>query len=141
MTPELLTLRSLLTEDERVRFVSLQLGAGTLLVATFGAFIGAVFMVVVSVYAVGMFAASAILALLALRSATKRDMYDARLVARLTERLQDEVFLRYRVIPTREIRLGREADFVTLDDQTVRGTVQLDGSGTPQFLQVYAPHD
>lgn len=82
-------------------------------------------------------ASALVFGLLALRSSRVRDTWEYNMVGTLTERMQDEVFLRYSLIPTHPVVLDREADFVTVDNQTVRGAVSLH-AGQPRFLAVYA---
>lgn len=134
--PELLQLQPLLTAEERSRCFWYQLASVAYLLTVFGLFIIGVFLLPTgrpSAYAI---ACAIILALISARSSFRRDVYYAQLAETVTERLQDEIFLRFRVIPTRQIRLGREAQFVTVENETVTGVVELAEDGNPRFLSV-----
>lgn len=136
MPPELSQLQPLLTADERSRCFSYQFSSVAYLLAIFGLFIVGVFLLPTGLPGVYAIVCAFILALVGIRSSFRRDVYYAKLVETVTERLQDEVFLRFQVIPTRPIRLGREADFVTVDNETVRGVVTLAPGAEPRFAIV-----
>lgn len=141
MPPELLSLQALLTPDERSRCLSQKLVTGAYLLSIVILFIAGVFLIPSGTPAWYAITGAVVLGLFAVRASFHRDSYYAELFEKATERLQDEVFLRYRLIPTRQVRLGHVADFVDLEDEPVRGVVTLSREGTPQFLQAYAVAD
>jgi len=141
MPHELLQLRTWLTTDERSRCLSQQLGVGAYLVSIVVLTIAGIFLIPSGIPAWYAFFGAIVLGLFAVRASFHRDSYYAELFDRATERLQDELFLRYRLIPTRQVRLGHVAEFVSLEDEPVRGVVTLSREGMPQFLQAYAVAD
>ena len=135
--PELLQLQPLLTAEERSRCFWYQLASVAYLLTVFGLSIIGVFLLPTGLPGFYAIACAIILALVSVRSSFQRDVFYAKLSETVTERLQDEVFLRFQVIPTRQIRLGREAQFVTVENETVTGVVELAEDGNPRFLSVY----
>lgn len=138
MPPELSQLQPLLTEDERSRCFGYQFASVAYLLTIFGLFIVGVFLLPTGLPGMYAIVCAFILAIISIRSSFRRDVYYAKLTEAVTERLQDEVFLRFQVIPTRQIRLGREAQFVTVDNETMTGVVELGADGHPRLLSVYA---
>lgn len=138
MPPELSQLQPLLTEDERSRCFGYQFASVAYLLAIFGLFIVGVFLLPTGLPGVYAIVCAFILALVGVRSSFRCDVYYAKLTEAVTERLQDEVFLRFQVIPTRQIRLGREAQFVTVDNEMMTGVVEIGADGHPRLLSVYA---
>lgn len=138
MSPELYELRTLMTDVDRSAYRRSQRSAFGALLAAVGSFLLIpLTLPVAAPLAVLATVSALVFGLLALRSARVRDNWEHDMVGTLTERLQDEVFLRYALIPTRPVRLGREDDFITVDNRTVRGAVTMDGTGDPRFLSVY----
>lgn len=141
MSPELYELRSLMTAEDRSGYRREQRTAFAALLASVGSFLLLPITLVTAVpLAVLSGVGALVFGLLALRSSKIRDIWEHRMVGTLTERLQDEVFLRYSLIPTRQVILGREDDFVDVDNATVRGVVTLNEGG-PVFMSVYAARD
>ena len=136
MPPELSQLQPLLTEDERSRCFGCQFASVAYLLAIFGLSIVGAFLLPTGLPGVYSIICAIILAIISIRSSFRRDVYYAKLTEAVTERLQDEVFLRFQVIPTRQIRLGREAQFVTVDNETMTGVVTLAPGAEPRFAIV-----
>lgn len=135
--PELLQLQPLLTAEERSRCFGHQFTSVIYLLTIFGLSIVGVFLLPTGLPGVYAIACAIILALVSVRSSFRRDVFYAKLFETVTERLQDEVFLRFQVIPTRPIQLGREEQFVTVENETVTGVVELSEDGQPRLLSVY----
>lgn len=136
--PELLQLQPLLTAEERSRCFGYQFTSVAYLLTIFGLFIVGVFLLPTGLPGVYAISCAIILALVSVRSSFRRDVFYAKLFETVTERLQDEVFLRFQVIPTRPIQLGREAQFVTVDNEMMTGVVELSEDGHPRLLSVRA---
>ncbi len=138
MPQELLPLRPLLTSEERAQSSKVQAAAVFHLLFIFGLLVAGTFLLTAGLVGVCLLAAAVFFGIASLRQNFRRDTYYAKLHATVTERLQDEVFLRFQVVPTRPVVLGQEANFVTIDNETVRGMVMLD-SGEPRFALIQHP--
>lgn len=135
MPSELFALRTLFWSDERSRCSSHEFAVGTSFVVAVALFLVGVISLPSGLLSLFVLGGAVAMALYGLRASFRRDAYYRALFETVTERLQDEVFLRFQVVPARQIRVGDETDFVTVDNRTVRGIITL-AERTPRFAVV-----
>ncbi len=71
-----------------------------------------------------------------LRKSSAKDALEVQLHEDLRIRLQDEIFLRYKVFPSRPVTLNHEQMFYTWEEEPVKGMVYITDDGEPKFAEV-----
>lgn len=138
----LIPYKALLDEQERKELKHYLSVAYTYMGLAFGAFFLSVLLFCVSIAtatsyipAMASFICACFMVGYTLRKGSRKNEFESNLLNVAKERFQDEIFLRYGVIPTRSIRLNEEAKFVDVDNAERNGIAFFSKNGTPQFAE------